>query len=147
LELLVVIVILAVLAGMVVPGLSHDSGRSAASAAERMAMLIGQAQQEAVLTSRIWQVVFMPAEHAYEFRRRGGSGFEPVDAQPYAGRFTSPTVNMERLEINGQAIETSGEVLLFPSGEQDPFRLVLKGGEREYVVSMGPVGRVQVEGP
>jgi type II secretion system protein H len=147
LELLVVIVIVAVLAGMVVPAINHDSGRNVADAAARMVMMINQAQQEAILTSQIWQVVFEPAEHSYEFRRRSGADFEPVVVSPYAGKFTTATVRMDELEINGQPIRTTGEVYLFPTGEQDPFRLILKGGEYEYRIAMGPVGPVRVEGP
>lgn len=145
LELLVTIVIIAVLAGLVVPGLNHNSGRDATAAAERLAMMINQAQQEAVLSSQIWQVVFDPVSDSYEFRRRSGTGFEPVTVSPYTGTFATPGVIMEALEINGELVTSTGEVYLFPTGEHDPFNVMLKSDERAYLVAMDPVGPAWLE--
>jgi type II secretion system protein H len=145
LELLVTVVIIAVLAGLVVPGLNHNSGRDATAAAERLIMMINQAQQESVLTSQIWQVVFDPAADTYEFRRRSGSGFEPVTVEPYSGSFATPGVSMEGLEINGEAIIGTGEIYLFPTGEHDPFHVVLQSEQRAYLVAMDPVGPARLE--
>jgi len=145
LELLVVIVIVAVLAGLVVPFMGGHSGRDAADAAERMVLLINQAQQEAVLTSRVWQIVIDPVEDNYSFYRRAGSGFEEVLLSPFAGKQTMPTVSLNEVEINGEAIATTGEVYLFPTGEQDTLRVLLKGGDAEYGIAMGPVGPARLE--
>jgi len=145
LELLVVIVIVAVLAVLVVPNLASNPGRDAADAAERMVLLINQAQQEAVLTSRVWQIVFDPEDNNYFFQRLAGSEFEDVTLSPFAGKQMTPTVQLDELEINGEVISSASEVYLFPTGEQDAFRLVLKGNDVEYSIAMGPVGPAQLE--
>jgi general secretion pathway protein H len=145
LELLVTLVIIAVLAGLVVPDLNHNSGRDTNEAAERLAMMINHAQQESVLTSQIWQVVFDPAAGSYEFRRRSGNGFEPVTAEPYTGTFATPGVSMQGLRINGETVTGKGEVYLFPTGEHDPFQVVLQSDERAYLIAMDPVGPAWLE--
>ena len=146
LELLVVIVIIALLAGLVVPSIGNNAARDAADAAQRMMLLINQAQQEAVMSSRTWQVVLDPEADTYYFQQQSGAGFEDVSLEPFAGRHATPSVDLDGLEINGRPVSGDpGEVYLFPTAEQDHFRVILKGGGAEYVIAMGPVGAARVD--
>ncbi|MEX2353127.1 MAG: GspH/FimT family pseudopilin, partial [Gammaproteobacteria bacterium] len=145
LELLVVIVIVAILAALMVPSLAGNSGRDAADSARRMVLLINQAQQEAVLSSRVWRIVFDPEADSYHFGRRAGSDFESVSLTPFAGEHVLPTVSLEHLEINGESVSEAAEIYLFPTGEQDAFRLTLSGGDQVYGIVMGPVGPARLE--
>lgn len=144
LELLAVIVIISVLASMVVPMLGNNSNRDAANAANRMVLLINQAREEAVMSATIWQVILDPVEHNYRFLQIAGNEFVEVTMQPFAGNHQIPAVTLDKLEINGQFLSVPGEIYLFPTGEQDSFRLVLQGEQREFVVAMGPVGAAGV---
>jgi hypothetical protein len=54
-------------------------------------------------------------------------------------------VSLNQLEINGEVRADAGEVYLFPTGEQDAFRLIIQGEQQQFVVVMGPVGEAGVE--
>ena len=144
LELLAVIFIISILAGMVVPMLGNNSDRHAAAAADRMVMLINQAREEAVMSARIWQVILDPVDHSFRFLQYAGSEFLDVAVQPFAGKHELTDVTLEKLQINGQFLSVPGEIYLFPTGEQDAFRLVLRGDQGEYLLAMGPVGAAEV---
>ena len=146
LELMVVIVFIAILVSFIVPSININSGRQLSDAAERMVLLINLAQQEAVLSSRIWQVVFDGDEDSYTFQQYSGVEFDDVTMRPLSGKHRVEDVSLNELELNGQIMSSnSGEVYLFPTGEQDPFRLVLKSGPHKYMVAMNPVGPAWME--
>jgi type II secretion system protein H len=142
LELLVVLTIVGILAGLVVPSLRGTEGRRLHTQAEQMVLLVNRARQEAVLSSRIWRLVLEPAEGRYRFQRQGADG---EFAAPEGGLFDRPYrtegVDWRALSINGQTALSDGEVLLFPTGEQDSFRLTLGAGGRTRTV------RLQIVGP
>jgi type II secretion system protein H len=144
LELLAVIAILAVLAAMVVPMLGNNGERDAADTAHRMVLLINQAREEAVMSARIWQVVLDPVDHSFRFLQITGNEFQDVTTAPFAGEHLLKNVTLEKLQINGQLQAVPGEIYLFPTGEQDAFRLVVRGGQREYQLAMGPIGEAEV---
>jgi type II secretion system protein H len=145
LELLVVIVIIAVMAGILIPSLGN-TGRNASSTVERMVLLLNMAQQESIMTSRVWQLVFDAGENRYRFQQMGGVEFEDVRTAPLAGEHEFMPLTIDNLEINGQPISgKNAQVYLFPTGEQDSLLLVLKTGFEEYQVAMGPVGPAWME--
>lgn len=142
LELLAVIVIIAVIASMAVPVLGNNSGRDAA--ADRMVLLINQAREEAVMSAKIWQLILDPVEHKYRFLQLTGNEFAEVKLRSFAGEHKLVAVTLDKLEINGQLSASPREVYLYPTGEQDSFRLVLQGEQQEYEIAMGPVGEAGV---
>ena len=96
------------------------------------------------MSAQVWQVILDPVEHNYRFLQSAGDKFVDVTTQSFAGEHKFTTVTLDKLEINGQILSVAGEIYLFPTGEQDSFRLVLQGEQREYVVAMGPVGEAGV---
>jgi type II secretion system protein H len=140
LELLAVITIIAVLSGLVVPLLGSNADRDASSAAQRLAQLINQAREESVMSSRIWQIRIDPLEQHYRFLQLAGNEFVEVSMPPFAGEHGLDQARLGSLEINGEPVPDVAELYLFPTGEQDAFRLVLRGDDNEYVIAMGPVG-------
>ena len=140
LELLAVITIIAVLSGLVVPMLGNNADRDAAAAAHRLAQLINQAREESVMSSRIWQVRFDSLEQNYRFLQLAGNEFIEVSMTPFAGEHELDQAQLGSLEINGELVPAVAEVYLFPTGEQDTFRLVVRGADNEFVIAMGPVG-------
>ena len=147
LEVLVVVAIIAVLAAMVVPSLGGSGGRDVQNAAQRLVLLVNRAQQEAMLTSRTWRLVLDPAENRYRFQLRGASQYQAVETEPFRGEHGTEAVGFADLHINGQRARGGGEVYLYPTGEQDTFRLTLRSGDQRRIVTMGPVGRARVESP
>jgi len=145
LELLVVIFIIGVLATFAVPALIDNRNRLLSDSADRLVLLINQARQEAVLSSRVWQLVVDPVADTYYFRKSIGSHFEKVIDRPFASPIKTPLVGFDKLVINGQQANSEGEVYLFPTGEQDTLSLYLTSGKLYHIVSMGPVGMAEVK--
>jgi len=143
LELVVVVIIIGVLMSLAVPSLSNSRGRRLTEMSEQMVLLINQARQEAVLSSKVWKVIFDRDADSYSFGQRNGSEFEQVSDGPFASVRTVPSIDFYDLEINGQQSSAEGSVYLFPTGEQDTFRLVLRAGEQKRIILMGPVGPVE----
>ncbi|MFA9462051.1 GspH/FimT family protein [Thiohalorhabdus methylotrophus] len=147
LELLVVVALVAIMMGLVVPSLGLSTGRSLSEAADRMVLLVNRARQEAVLSTRTWRVVLEPEEGSYRFQKRRGQEFDQAKESPFAAVRRDPGLRWEKLVINGAPASGSGEVYLYPSGEQDTFRLTLRNGDKRRTVVLGPVGRARVERP
>ena len=147
LELLIVVVIITVLLGLVAPGLGGARSRDLADAAQRLGTIINHARQEAVLTSRTWCLEIDPAENSYRFRQRVGDEFKQVDRAPFTETRLQPNISLHKLEINGQAAVAAGQVYLFPTGEQDAFRLTLQSGDNRRIIVMEPLGLARTQVP
>ena len=145
LELLVVLVIVGILAGLVLPSLGGGERRRLQSEAEKMVLLVNRARQEAVLSSRTWRLVLSPAEAAYRFQQQGPDGdFAAVKGDLFGKAHETPGLDWESLTINGQPALEEGYVLLYPTGEQDSFRLTLATGEHSRTVELQVVGRARL---
>jgi len=144
LEILVVVTVIGILAGMVVPSLMGQRGRDVNDAAERLILLINRAQQEAKLSGRVWRVVLEPGAGRYRFQERSGDEFRAVGFRPFRDARETPGIRWRRLTVNGQRAQGTASVHLFPTGEQDAFGLILAADDHRRRVVMGPVGRARV---
>ena len=142
-----VVALVAIMTGLLVPSLGVTSGRNLNDAAHRLVLLINQARQEAVLSSRTWRVVMDPEKGSYRFQQRYGKEFEGVKEAPFASVRRDPGVEWDELDINGEVASGAGEIYLYPTGEQDSFRLTLRSEDHERTVVLDPVGRARVEAP
>lgn len=140
-----VVAIIAVLTAMVVPNIGGSRGRDVSDAAHGMVLLINQARQEASLTSRVWRVVLDPEEGQMRFQQRSGGDFAGVERSPFRRPRSYPGVRWGALTVNGDRARGVAEVYLYPTGEQDTFRLTLRAGDFDRTVVMDPVGRARVE--
>ena len=144
LELLVVILVIGILLGLVMPGAGVRSGQDLTDTAGRLSMTINQARQEAMLTSRTWRLEIDPGENVYRFRQRLEEEFVQVSREPFAQTRLHPGISITDLEINGQNTLGTGLVYLFPTGEQDTFRLTMQYSDRKRILSLGHLGPSQV---
>lgn len=145
LELLVVIVILAVMASVLIPSIGN-SNRKTLGAAESLVLMINMAQQEAIMTSRVWQMVVDLENTHYRFQQLGNLEFEDITTRPLAGDHDISPAMFEALQINGQLVRSeTAEVYLYPTGEQDALQLIVKSEDVEYSIAMGPVGPARLE--
>lgn len=147
LELLVVIMLISILIGMVLPGLDVMRGRSLADTAQRLCLVINHARQEAMLASRPWRLDIDRETKSFRFLQRIGAAFIPVNQPLFSETRLLPDTEINELVINGQPVSATGQVYLFPTGEQDAFSLTLLDGERRHVLSMGPLGAAEVRTP
>ena len=135
LELVVVVFIIGILMTLIVPSLNDGRSRSLNDMSHQMVLLINQARQEAVLSSRIWEILFDREAGVYSFRQLTGTQFKSFADGPFA-----PVRTMSAADINGEPVPATAAVYLFPTGEQDAFRLVLSADGLKSTVVMGPVG-------
>lgn len=147
LELLAAVAIIAILAGLVLPGLGGAWRRDLVDAAERLSMVINHARQEALLSSRPWRLELDPEGGRYHFSQRADNEFAPVATPPFAETRLPPGVSLQELAINGQAAEAVGLVYFSPTGEQDAFRAVLQSGDMRRIIVMGPTGPARTRTP
>lgn len=146
LELLVVMAIVGVLAGLVVPALGGGEQRRLRDEAEKLVLLVNRARQEAVLGSRGWRLVLSPAESSYRFQRQAANGeFAVIKEGLFGKTHETPGVSWNDLTVNGQPALEAGEVHLFPTGEQDSFRLTLRAGGESRVIKLDVVGRARLQ--
>ena len=87
------------------------------------------------MSSRVWQVIFDPGEQSYRFMQYAGNDFIEVTLPPFSGIQHLMHVSLNQLEINGEPRADTGEIYLFPTGEQDAFRLIVQG---EQVIATAP---------
>jgi len=140
LELMVVIVLIAIFTVLIVPRPGGNEGKRLRAESEKLMMLINLAQQEAIMTSRVWQVWFDPDRRGYGFSKQADGGFEPVAESPYTGDHRMESIHWDRLVVNGERVKDRARVNLYPTGEHDPFKLVLVAGGHEKSVSMNALG-------
>ena len=144
LELLVVIMVIGALLSLVAPSLDAVRGRGLADFANRLCLTINHARQEAALTSRPWRLEIDLVEKIVRFQYRRGAEFVPLNNPPFAETRLQPGIEIAEFTINGQPVADTGQVYLFPTGEQDTFSLTLAEGERRHTLSMGSVGAAEV---
>lgn len=147
LELLAVLAIIAVLLGLVAPALGNHGGRDLHGAAEQLLLRINQARQEAVVSARIWRVVFNMGAGTYHFEQREGARFVMRKEAPLAAAELPAGIRFSTIRINGEQGFSVGRVHLFPTGEQDTLRLTLSDEEQQRIISMGAVGEARPEMP
>ena len=140
LELLVVVVIMTVLAGVFVTRLDASPARKLMSEAERLVILINLAQQQAIMSSRPWKVTFLTNSRQYHFSKWTGKDFKLVEEPPYGGVNDMQLVAWSDLNVNAQAADEEIELFLFPSGEHDQFSMGLSLEQFQKVVRMDSVG-------
>lgn len=144
LELVVVVMIISLLLGLVLPGLGNVNGSRLADDTARLGLVLNHARQEAMLSSRPWRLEVDLEENILRFQQHLGAEFVQVTRPPFSGALLHPEIALTELNINGQPVTETGQVYLFPTGEQDIFDLTLSFGEHQRVVSMGSLGAAEV---
>jgi prepilin-type N-terminal cleavage/methylation domain-containing protein len=103
-ELIVVMVILAIVAGVVAPSLSRFRlGRSNANAANQLVALASYARTQSASEGRTYRLNFDPDHGEYWLTAQGPSGtYDPPDGD-YGQHFTVPDGVLMQIKINPQA--------------------------------------------
>lgn len=151
-ELLVVVTIIGVLASVVVLGfVGADRERELKTEAQRLALLIELARDEALQRNEEWGV-YIADDHygfgVYDDRKQTWSEHED-------GRFRRRAVEHMRLAIKVDALVPPGQeelkgvpqIIIFSSGEQTPFEITLKPDweSRPWLVASDGVARTGLE--
>jgi general secretion pathway protein H len=129
-EMLVVVVIIGVLASTIVLGfVGSDREQNLRTEAERLAMLIEMARNEAVQRNEEWGVAIGPSSYRFfVFDPLAHRWIEQREGQ-FRERKTSDvtlSVRVDELTMPGdKAPEDAPNIILFSSGEQTPFEVEL----------------------
>ena len=150
-ELLIVVVIVGVLAGVVVLGfVGSDREQNLRTEAERIAALIELARDEALQRNEEWGLVVDDDGYGFrvfdELERR----WAEVDERPFQPRTVEDIrlhVRVDDLDVLklGKAKRRRPELIIFSSGEQTPFEIELEPSweTTPWIVSSDGLARTQ----
>jgi type II secretion system protein H len=134
-EVMVVMVIIGVMAGMAVGLMRPDPGRAAEAEAWRLARLTERLGREAEMTGQVLALSW--TADGYEFTRRDDDGnWAPLD---------SDNVFEPRRFEAGMRLADSGEVRFAPDGEIEPRRWLLITEVAEVAINLSALGEATVE--
>lgn len=132
LELLVVVVIVGVLAGAVVVGfVGSDREQNLKTEAERMALLIELARDEALQRNEEWGVIIDDDGYAFSVYDEAEGRWAAQEERPFHPRNVEDIrlrVRVDDLDVKhlGEGKEQRPELIIFSSGEQTPFEIELE---------------------
>ncbi|PWB56749.1 MAG: type II secretion system protein GspH [Nitrosomonadales bacterium] len=154
-ELLVVLVIIGITAAMIAINLAPDPRQALETEAQRLALLLQQARDEAMTSGtriafsaekqefRFWQKPASSAEKAGETART----WEPhADQELYKPRSLAGNIRVEEMRINQQPVDSHVQKIVFtPSGMTLPFRITLSDGALRIAISGNAIGQIEVD--
>jgi len=144
-EILVVLVIIGIMVGLASVRLMPDDARALANEAQRLALLLEQTRDQAVVSGE--PIAFSVEQGRYRFwsldeadQWVSRTGDELLQDRPLAGG-----VRVLALQVN-QAMLAAGERLMFlPSGSNAPFTVDLALNAAHARIRGDSLGRVRVE--
>lgn len=151
-EMLVVVVVVGVLAGMVVVGfVGADKEQELKTEARRIALLIELARDEALQRNEEWGVYVEPERYGFAI-------YDDVRGrwtEHEGGRFRERQIDNMTLQIKADKLVIPGQVagqsipqiIIFSSGEQTPFEIVLDPAweTRAWLIESDGVSRTAIE--
>jgi general secretion pathway protein H len=147
LEVLVVVVIIAIAAGVVIANLDGDDRGRTEREAKRLA---GALEHAAALAQWKGETLGVSAEGAaYRFwRRRGDDGWEAVDDDAVlAPRALPADFTITPASYAGAPVDLDAVLPFRPSGRNEPYALLLANPAWSVLVAGDPLNRVQFAAP
>lgn len=138
-EILVVVAIVATVAGAIGLSFSGTEARSVRREADQLALLIRSAREQAVLENRLFVVLF--TRTGYRFMTPDEKGvLSPVADDVLRDRRLASGVEIDGVNVEGRSLAEDPRIVLSPTGEATPAEVFfLKDGVRNAV-------RVQTDG-
>lgn len=145
-EVLVVLAILGILSTFVALTSTPDPRRQAANDAERLALLLEAAVQEAQWGGR--NIAWSVDSKGYRFLQAvGDRRWQPlVDDELFRSRSLSEGVGVSSIEVEGQPL-AQGALLEFSSSSVPLFRITLHAPQGMLVLRSLHNGKVEIEAP
>jgi len=147
-EILVVIVILGIAAGLTIASVAPDERDLAAREARRFAGSLEYAAQRAQFRSELLGV--SAAGHSIRYWRRDGANdrWQAIDDDDILrARALPDPLDAMALAFAGRAVASDAVVPLRASGRNEPFAFVLTTPSSRTIVALDPLNRVSVAGP
>ncbi len=133
-EIAVVMLIIVIILGIVGVNLEPNPEIAVRDEANRMALLLQDAQQESILQGKILAVTFEP--RAYHFLVLDDNGeFKPLsDDEILHSRTLSQDIIVSSVDIDGMPEGQTPRLMLLPSGELPAFTITLARGEHRWQI-------------
>ncbi len=143
-EILVVLVVLSIGAGLVVANLERDPRRVAMTEARRLAGALEHASSLAQWTNRTLGVSVLP--DGYRFWERGAEGrwVAVGDSDTLAPRTLPAPLTASLVAYAGAVVEAGTVLPLRPTGRNEPFVLRLDHADGSTVLTTDPLNRVTI---
>ncbi len=144
-EILVVLVVLSIGAGLVVANLERDPRRVAMAEARRLAGALEHASALAQWTNRTLGVSVVP--DGYRFWERGAEGrwVALAGSDTLAPRALPAPLSARLVAYAGAAVEAGTVLPLRPTGRNEPFVLLLEHGDGNTLLATDPLNRVTIQ--
>jgi general secretion pathway protein H len=157
-EMLVVLVIIGIVVTMIGVNLAPDPRQALETEAQRLALLLQQARDEAMTSGT--RIAFSAEKQEYRFwQAPTGLTGKPGEAdktwQPhpdqalYKPRTLAGSIIFEEMRINQQLVDKQLQKIIFtPSGMTLPFHIMLSEGALRIAISGNAIGQIEVgKGP
>jgi general secretion pathway protein H len=145
-ELLVVIVIVGITLSLVIVNFSRDDRQVLADEAQRLAMLLEHAHDEAIASSRAFAWIADGESYRFAVAADDGTWANVGNDNLLRSREWASGVHFGgiRLMRGGGQREASSRIAFSPSGFNSPFDLTLTAGETRAVIAGSAVGRITI---
>lgn len=132
-ELVVVVLLLSIIVSMVAVNLAADDTSEVRDEADRLALLLNAAQQDAILDGQVLALAL--EERSYHFLRLNDAGtLAPIIRDELLRpRELAPGIEISAIEIAGNEQEQRA-ILLQPSGELEDFAITLSKGTARWQI-------------
>lgn len=154
-EMLVVLVIIGIVVALIGVNLAPDPRQALETEAQRLALLLQQARDEAMTSGT--RIAFNAERQEYRFwQAPTGLTGKPGEAdktwQPhpdqalYKPRTLAGSIIFEEMRINQQLVDSRLQKIIFaPSGMMLPFRITLSDGPLRIGISGNAIGKIEVD--
>lgn len=151
-EMLVVLVVIGIIVAMIGVNLAPDPRQSLETEAQRLALLLEQARDEAMSSGN--SIAFSAERQRYSFWQRqaapGTDGTRPwkerTDSELFHPRQLPGSITVNTLSINQQTADKGTQKIIFtPSGMMLPFHLSLSSGKYSVAVKGNGMGQIEVD--
>ncbi|MBJ6750789.1 prepilin-type N-terminal cleavage/methylation domain-containing protein [Geomonas anaerohicana] len=143
LELMVVIFIIALAAGIVLPRLPEPEGTRLKSSARNLASGLRFLNDQAIITKKVYRLHLHLGENTTRITELSPSGQELQPGDQFMGRrLIEDGIDIEDVSVPALGMVTEGEVIIpfGPGGVADGVTIHLKGGNQHYTVIANPSG-------
>ena len=143
LELMVVIFIIALTAGIVLPRLPEPEGARLKSSARNLASGLRFLSDQAIISKKVYRLHLHLGENTTRITEVSPSGEELQPGDQFMGRrLVEEGIDIEDVNLPSLGLVSEGEVTIpfGPGGVSDGVTIHLKGGEQHFTVIAYPSG-------
>jgi general secretion pathway protein H len=146
-EIVIVILIVGIVVGLASFSFLRDNASRARDEAEHLALLLGSAQQEAVLQGKILALGI--TDDGYQFLHVNDKGkLAPIERDDVLAPYRLPRdMSVRTVTVEGAKVKDKTGIVLDPSGNFPNFTIALGTEDAEWHVIGKPNGQIFAEAP